>query len=65
VEFPGYKRPADYTDPKDQAYYQEVLDLYVASIIKYFFAPGFEEEKIDPCLCKGKNSGTELMTNLD
>jgi hypothetical protein len=58
VEFPGYKRPGDYTDAKEQAYYKEVLDLYVAAIMKYFFSPTFEEQKIDPCLCN-------LDRNLD
>jgi hypothetical protein len=63
VEFPGYKRPADYSDIKEQAYYKELLGLYVTAMLKYFFAPGLEEQKTDPCLCKGKMPGTDLMSN--
>ena len=62
VEYPGYKRPQDYAEVEDRAYHQELLNLYTSAIFKYFFAPGLEEQKTDPCRCNNKSLGQELLT---
>ncbi len=38
MEFPGYKRPVDYSAEKDQKYYRKQVQLYAASIKKVFLA---------------------------
>ena len=62
VEYPGYKRPQDYTDSNDREYQKELLDIYTSAIFKYFFAPGLEEQKTDPCLCNNKALKQEFLT---
>jgi hypothetical protein len=43
MEFPGYKRPQDYT-ALQQPYYEKQISLYMAAIQHIFLGPVFEEE---------------------
>ncbi len=47
MEFPGAKRPVDYTKPQDQLKCQQQVTGYVAAIRDVFLA-GFHEESDDP-----------------
>jgi len=43
MEFPGYKRPEDYTYITDQKYIETIVNLYAASIQNVFLQKYFEE----------------------
>jgi len=65
IEYPGYKRPEDYTNDEDREYNQMLIRLYVDAIKKIFLSPGFGESFTDPCSCMGLNSGTEkFLTDI-
>jgi hypothetical protein len=64
VEFPGYKRPADYEEASDKMYYKKLLELYTDAIKKIFLSASFEEENTDPCHCKKKtDAGQTFLTD--
>lgn len=44
LEFPGYKRPADYREPVDQQFCKKQVELYAMSIRRIFLARLYEEE---------------------
>jgi hypothetical protein len=62
VEYPGYKRPQDYTDLNERQYNKELLEIYTSAIFKYFFTAGLEEQKTDPCGCNNKSPKQEFLT---
>jgi hypothetical protein len=43
IEFPGYKRPGDYSDPQQESYFAQQVDLYASSIAKIFLQEYFVE----------------------
>jgi len=51
VEFPGYKRPADYPTTDEQEYHKQLVDLYASSIESLFLGSYVEEESRDGCDC--------------
>lgn len=44
IEFPGYKRPSDYSDIKQQDYFKKQVQLYASSIESIFLKEYFVEE---------------------
>lgn len=44
MEFPGSKRPADYSSKKEQLFYQQLVELYAASLKNIFLQEYFVEE---------------------
>ena len=48
IEFPGYKRPGDYKNSKDQMWIREQVQLYAFSIAKIFLGEHpFDDKGID------------------
>jgi hypothetical protein len=45
IEFPGSKRPVDYTLKNEQAFYQQNIELYAAALKNIFLGEYFIEEK--------------------
>ena len=43
IEFPGYKRPFDYADPKQQNYFRQQLQLYTSAIEDVFLQDYYVE----------------------
>jgi len=44
IEFPGYKRPVDYTNADQMAYFNRQVELYASAIEKIFLREYFVEE---------------------
>ena len=44
IEFPGYKRPVDYNDIRQQDYFRKQVQLYASSIETIFLKEYFVEE---------------------
>jgi hypothetical protein len=63
VEFPGYKRPIDYTTASDREYHKHLVDLYAASIESIFLGNYFEEEKLNGCDFIRKSVSDRLITD--
>jgi hypothetical protein len=63
VEFPGYKRPFDYTDEKQKEYNLKLIDLYASCIRNIFLASKYvEENSSDPCDCRTKKENDFFLT---
>jgi hypothetical protein len=63
VEFPGYKRPLDYTEEKQKEYNNKLVDLYSTCIRNIFLASNYVEDNFtDPCDCKTKNQNDFFLT---
>ena len=54
VEFPGYKKPADYKDMDERSYYSHLVNLYTTAIHKIFLDRNFPEESKEPCFTNMK-----------
>jgi hypothetical protein len=45
MEFPGSKRPVDYSSKNVQAFYQQQIEVYAAALKNIFLGDYFIEEK--------------------